>query len=64
MLSTKDKELILDIGSVSTINKPKNTTPLDVPPKLGGIVHMDILYGSGTSIVGYKYTLFIVDRAT
>jgi len=65
VLSTLDKEPIIDIGETASIDRPKrNTTPLDLPHELGDVVHMDILFGAKTSIGGYKYALFIVDRAT
>jgi len=64
-LSTLDKEPILDLGEVSTIDKSKrNTNPLDLPKHLGDVVHMDIIFGSNTAINGIKYSLFIVNRAT
>jgi len=65
IISTQDREPIVDIGEVSTIDRPhRNTTPLLLPKHPGDIVHMDILFGAGTSIGGYKYSLFVVDRAT
>ena len=64
-LSTLDKEPILDLGEVATIDRSKrNTTLLDLPRNLGDVVHMDILFGSNTAINGIKYALFIVDKAT
>jgi len=64
-VSTTDNEPIIDLGEVSTIPKPRrNTTPLNLPEKFGDLIHMDILFGSGTSIGGYRYALFLVDRAT
>ena len=64
-LSTLDKEPILDLGEISTIDKSKrNTTPLDLPRNLGDVVHMNILFGSNTSLNGVKYALFIVNKAT
>ena len=65
LISTLDKEPIIDLGQVAAIDKPqRNTTPLPFPPKRGDVVHMDIIYGAGTSIDGVKYSLFLVDRAT
>ena len=65
LISTKDVEPILDLGQVASIDKPKrNTHPLPFPPNRGDVLHMDIIYGSGKSISGIKYALFIVDRAT
>jgi len=53
-MSTLDKEPILDLGDVSTIDRSKrNTSPLPL-----------IIFGSNTAINGVKYSLFIVDRAT
>ena len=64
-VSTLDKEPILDLGDVTTIDKSKrNTSPLPLPKHLGDVVHMDIIFGSNTAINGVKYSLFIVDRAT
>ena len=64
-LSTLEKEPIIDIGTVATIDKhPRNTHPLVLPKRLGDVLHMDIIYGSGTALQGVKYCLFVVDRAT
>jgi len=64
-LSTLDKEPIIDIGTIATIDKrPRNTHPLVLPKQLGDVLHMDIIYGSGTALQGIKYCLFAVDRAT
>ena len=65
LISTLDQEPILDLGKVAAIDKPKrNTVPLPFPPDRGDVLHMDIIYGAGSSIEGIKYALFIVDRAT
>ena len=65
LISTLDIEPIIDLGQVASIDKPKrNTTKLPLPPQRGDVVHMDIIYGAGSSIDGIKYALFIVDRAT
>ena len=64
-LTTKDKEKILDLGETATISKTKrNTNPLPLPQSFGDVMHMDIIYGTVTAIEGYRYALFIVDRAT
>ena len=64
-ISTTDREPILDIGNTATVPKsPRNTFPLELPRQLGDIMHLDIIYGSGTAIQGIKYALFVVDRAT
>lgn len=64
-LSVKDKEKVLDLGEVATIHRSKrNTTALPLPQSFGDIMHIDIIYGTITAIEGYKYALFIVDRAT
>ena len=64
-LTTKDKEKILDLGECATIPQSKrNTTPLPLPHSFGDVMHMDIIYGTVTAIEGYRYALFIVDRAT
>ena len=64
-ISTTDREPIMDIGNTATLPKsPRNTFPLELPRKLGDIMHLDIIYGSGTAIQGIKYALFVVDRAT
>ena len=58
-------EPIQDIGAFSTVDKSKrNTTPVDLPPKFGDTMHMDIVLGAKTAINGIEYGLFIVDRAT
>jgi len=51
---------VVDIGEVATLDKPPgNTTPLSFPAGLGGdIVHMNIIFGSGTALGGYIYTIF------
>ena len=64
-ISTTDRENIIDLGEIATIDAPKrnnNTTTL--PQSLGDVVHMDIIFGSNTAIGGTKYALFLVDKAT
>ena len=57
-----DKEPVLDLGDVSTIEKrPRNTTPIPLPSKFGEVIHMDIGFGSKTAITGVKYCLFLID---
>ena len=64
-ISTMDREPIIDIGNAANIDKsPRNTFPNPLPPTLGDIVHIDIIYGAGTAIGGTKYALFAVDKAT
>ena len=56
---------ITDLGQVATINKSnRNTKPLTLPPAFGDLVHCDILYGPTIAVLGYKYCLFLVDKAT
>ena len=63
--TTPDGPEIIDLGSVATIDKSKrNTTPLSLPASFGDIIHCDILYGSRTSITGYRYALYLIDKAT
>ena len=41
-----------------------DSTPLTLPQSFGDVVHCDILYGSNTSLKGYRYALFLIDKAT
>lgn len=64
-ISTEDREKILDLGEISTIDKQKrNTNTTSLPHNLGDTVHMDIIFGANTAISGTKYSLFLVDKAT
>ena len=64
-LSTADSPDIIDIGDIATIDKNKRTTtPLTLPQSFGDVVHCDILYGSNTAIKGFRYALFLIDKAT
>ena len=64
-ISTMDREQVLDLGEVATMDKSKrNNTITSLPPNPGDIVHMDIIHGQGTAISGIKYALFLVDKAT
>ena len=64
-ISTTDREQIVDLSDVATIQKSKrNTQVLPLPQHFGDTMHMDIVYGTSTSINGIRYGLFIVDRAT
>jgi len=64
-MSTIDRESIVDIGETANMDKSnRNTFPLPLPTRLGDTVHMDIIFGSTTAIGGYKYSIFIVDKAT
>ena len=50
---------------VEIATMPKNcrkTTPLQRPELFGDVFHFDIVYGSGTAIGGYRYSLWFVDR--
>ena len=42
--------------------KHRNITPLQRPDRFGDVVYCDIVYGSGTAIGGYRYTLWFVER--
>ena len=64
-LTTSDSPDIIDIGKIATIDKSKRTTtPLTLPNSFGDVVHCDILYGSTTSLKGFRYALFLIDKAT
>ena len=64
-ISKLDREPILDLGEIATIDKSKITTsPVPLPPRFGDVMHMDIGYGCNAGLQGIKYALFIVDRAT
>ena len=64
-ISSTDLEPIMDLGSMSTVDKSnRNTTPINLPSKFGDVVHMDILYGSATAHGQIKYALYLIDRAT
>eukprot|EP00957_Ditylum_brightwellii_P007921 599857-Ditylum_brightwellii.AAC.1 len=41
----------------------RNTNPIAKPSTFGEVFHFDIVYGSGTAIGGYRYALWLVDRA-
>eukprot|EP00957_Ditylum_brightwellii_P041433 3137316-Ditylum_brightwellii.AAC.1 len=41
-----------------------NTSPIPRPKHFGDIFHYNIVYGAGTTIGGYRYTLWLVDRKT
>ena len=52
-----------DPGEMNTMPKQRrNTTPLQQPERFGDVVHFDIVYGFGTAICGYRYTLWFADR--
>eukprot|EP00957_Ditylum_brightwellii_P199145 15180369-Ditylum_brightwellii.AAC.1 len=40
----------------------RNTSPFPCPKHFGNIFHYNIVYGAGTAIGGYRYTLWLVDR--
>ena len=64
-LSSLDREPVLNLGEVATIDKstiPRGPVPL--PKNFGDVMHVDIGYGCQAGIAGIKYALFIVDRAT
>ena len=64
-ISTMDRESIVDLGEISTIDAPRrNTKVTTLPQTLGDVIHMDIIFGSNTAIGGTKYALFLVDKAT
>ena len=52
-----------DPGDMATIpEKCRNTKPLKLPDRFGEVLHLDIIYGSGTAIGGYRYSLWFVYR--
>ena len=52
-----------DTGDMATIPKQwRKITPLQHPERFGYVVHFDIVYGSGTTIGGYRYAQWFVDR--
>eukprot|EP00957_Ditylum_brightwellii_P208397 15357231-Ditylum_brightwellii.AAC.1 len=58
-------DMVRDPGELATLPKSKrNTNPITKPEKFGDVVHFDIVYGLGTAIGGYRYALWLVDRAT
>ena len=62
-LSSADREPILDLGEVSTIDKNKtNTSLVPLPDIPFNTVHCDIVYGSQTALGGVRYALFLVDK--
>ena len=63
-LTNSDSPDIIDLGEIATIDKSKrNTTPLALPQNFGDMIHCDILYGSNTSIKGFRYALYFIDKA-
>ena len=57
-LSNIDREPILDIGEITTIDKSRISTKMvTLPPKFGDVLHMDIGYGCNAGINGIKYAL-------
>eukprot|EP00957_Ditylum_brightwellii_P186085 14167881-Ditylum_brightwellii.AAC.1 len=44
--------------------RDRNTTPITKPSTFREVVHFDIVYDAGTSIGGYRYALWLVDRVT
>jgi deoxyuridine 5'-triphosphate nucleotidohydrolase len=64
-ISNIDREPILELGEISTIDKSKiPTSPVPLPKRLGDVIHVDIGYGCNAGLNGIKYALFVVDRAT
>eukprot|EP00957_Ditylum_brightwellii_P195695 14910160-Ditylum_brightwellii.AAC.1 len=50
---------------MATLPKAKhNTSPLSQPSSFGSTFHYDIVYGANIAIGGYRYCLWLVDRAT
>ena len=53
--STLDREPILDIGEVTTIDKSRiSTKTVTLPPTFGDALHMDIGYGCNAGLNGIK----------
>ncbi len=64
-ISNIDREPILDIGEVATIDKTGiPTRPVPLPKNFGDVLNVDIGYGCNAGLNGIKYALFIVDRAS
>ena len=57
------RDLMRYPGDMSTMPKKcRNKIPLQRPDRFGDVIHFDIVYGSRTSIGGYHYVLWFVDR--
>eukprot|EP00957_Ditylum_brightwellii_P004578 347976-Ditylum_brightwellii.AAC.1 len=41
-----------------------NKSPVQKPQEFGEVFHYDIVHGAGTAIGGYRYVLWLVDRAS
>ena len=64
-LSTIDRDPVLNLGEVATIDKSKiSRRPVPLPKHFGDVMHVDIGYGCNAGLSGIKYALFVVDRAT
>lgn len=64
-LSNIDREPIVDIGEITTIDKKRIFTKnVTLPPNFGDALLVDIGYGCNAGIYGIKYTLLVVDWAT
>ena len=64
-LKTNDlgQYLMRDPGEMATMPKKlRNTITLQRPERFGDVFHFDIVYGYGTDIGGYRYSLWFVDR--
>eukprot|EP00957_Ditylum_brightwellii_P029789 2253212-Ditylum_brightwellii.AAC.1 len=59
------KDPVRNPGEMATLPKSDcNTSPIPCPKHFGDIFHYNIVYGAGTAIGGYRYTLWLVDRKT
>ena len=64
-ISNINRDLILDIGEVDTLNDTKiNEDPVKLPSIFGDVMYVDIGYGRNTGIGGAKYAIFVMDRAS
>eukprot|EP00957_Ditylum_brightwellii_P018711 1405893-Ditylum_brightwellii.AAC.1 len=63
MVDDLGKDLVRDPGKFATLPKAdRNKEPIEKPPKVNNVVCYDIVYGSRTTMGGYCYALFLVDR--
>eukprot|EP00957_Ditylum_brightwellii_P138396 10548694-Ditylum_brightwellii.AAC.1 len=64
-ITNTGKDPVQDPGEMATLlQSNRNTSPIPCPKHFGNIFHYDIVYGAGTAIGGYHYTLWLVDRKT
>ena len=57
-ISSIEQEPVLNLGDVTTLDKPTSKKTVPLPYNFADVIHIDIGYGCSSGLGGTKYALF------